>query len=151
MVASVPFDSPDDYQMLMDLCKKLEFYKIKSAWVAIDFVPVITTPAYGNFTAPAIMKDLRIQSQKDMKQLTEAKEIYKESFYNGTMLVGEFKGEAMLEAKGKIRESMIAAGVTFASAEPEGLAISRSVDECVVALMDLWYLDYGEPEWRKER
>ncbi|CAG8696973.1 1704_t:CDS:2, partial [Scutellospora calospora] len=34
--------------------------------------------------------------------------------------------------------------------EPEGLVMSRSGDECVVALCDQWYLDYGEEEWRKQ-
>lgn len=102
-------------------------------------------------TAPAIVKQLKIQSQKDAKQLAEAKELaYKEGFYNGTMLVGDFKGESVQDAKPKVRSSMIDAGLAFAYAEPEGLIISRSGDECVVALMDQWYLDYGEPEWRAQ-
>ncbi|ESK89942.1 leucine-trna ligase [Moniliophthora roreri MCA 2997] len=151
VVTSVPSDSPDDYQTLTDLRKKPEFYKIDPSWVALDPVPVLTTPTYGDLTAPAVVKQLKIQSQKDTKQLTEAKEIaYKEGFYNGTMLVGEFKGEPVQEAKQKVRDSMIEAGLAFAYAEPEGLVISRSADECVVALMDQWYLDYGEPTWRAE-
>jgi leucyl-tRNA synthetase len=135
----------------MDLRKKTEFYKIDLAWASIDPVPVISTSTYGDMTAPAIVKQLKIQSQKDTKQLAEAKEIaYKEGFYNGTMLVGEFKGESVQDAKPKVREAMINAGVAFAYAEPEGLVISRSADECVVALMDQWYLDYGEPVWRAQ-
>ncbi|EAU87569.1 leucine-tRNA ligase [Coprinopsis cinerea okayama7 len=151
VVTSVPSDSPDDYQTLMDLRKKPEFYKIDPSWAAIDPVPVISSPTYGNLTAPAVVKQLKIQSQKDTKQLAEAKEIaYKEGFYNGTMLVGEFAGQPVQEAKPKVREAMIKAGLAFAYAEPDGLVISRSADECVVALMDQWYLDYGEPEWKKQ-
>ncbi|KAG7088680.1 hypothetical protein E1B28_012651 [Marasmius oreades] len=151
VVTSVPSDSPDDFQTLTDLRKKPEFYKIDSAWVAYDPVPVLSTPTYGEMTAPAVVKQLKIQSQKDTKQLAEAKEIaYKEGFYNGIMLVGEFKGESVQDAKPKVRSSMIEQGVAFAYAEPEGLVISRSADECVVALMDQWYLDYGEPTWRAE-
>ena len=102
-------------------------------------------------TAPAVVKQLKIQSQKDSKQLAEAKEIaYKEGFYNGTMIIGEFKGESVQDAKPKVREAMIKAGLAFPYAEPEGLVISRSADECVVALMDQWYLDYGEPSWRAQ-
>ncbi|KAG5633204.1 2-isopropylmalate synthase, partial [Asterophora parasitica] len=94
---------------------------------------------------------LKIQSQKDTKQLAEAKEIaYKEGFYNGTMLVGEFKGQSVQDAKAKVRERMLEAGLAFAYAEPEGLIISRSADECVIALMDQWYLDYGEEVWRTQ-
>ncbi len=151
VVTSVPSDSPDDFQTLTDLRKKPEFYKIDPSWAAIDPVPVISTPTYGEMTAPAVVKQLKIQSQKDIKQLAEAKEIaYKEGFYNGTMLVGEFKGMSVQDAKPQVREAMIEEGKAFAYAEPENLVISRSGDECVVALMDQWYLDYGEANWRQQ-
>jgi len=130
--------------------KKPEFYKIKSEWVTnLTPVPVISTPTYGETIAPAVVKKLKINSQKDTKQLAEAKEIaYKEGFYNGTMLVGDFKGEPVQEAKPKVRAQMIEKGVAFAYAEPEGLVVSRSGDECVVALIDQWYMDYGEENWK---
>jgi leucyl-tRNA synthetase len=151
VVTSVPSDSPDDYATLTDLRKKAEYYKIDPVWAALDPVPVLSTPAYGEMSAPALVKQLKIASQKDVKQLAEAKELaYKEGFYNGTMSVGEFKGEPVQEAKVKVRASMIKNGVAFAYAEPEGLVISRSADECVVALMDQWYLDYGEKKWRAD-
>jgi len=135
----------------MDLRKKAEYYKIDPAWAALDPVPVLSTPTYGEMSAPALVKQLKIVSQKDVKQLAEAKELaYKEGFYNGTMSVGEYKGEPVQEAKSKVRASMIKNGVAFAYAEPEGLVISRSADECVVALMDQWYLDYGEPRWKAD-
>ena len=150
VVTSVPSDSPDDFQTLTDLRKKPEFYGIDPSWVAFDVVPVISTPNHGDMIAASLVKQLKIQSQKDVKQLTEAKEIaYKEGFYNGTMVIGDFKGESVQEAKPKVRQSMIDKGVAFAYAEPEGLVVSRSGDECIVALMDQWYLDYGEAEWRK--
>nr|XP_045727393.1 leucine--tRNA ligase, cytoplasmic-like [Mirounga angustirostris] len=34
--------------------------------------------------------------------------------------------------------------------EPEKQVMSRSSDECVVALCDQWYLDYGEENWKKQ-
>lgn len=151
VVTSVPSDSPDDYATLMDLRKKPEFYRIQASWAALDPVPVLSTPTYGDLTAPAIVQKLKIQSQKDQKQLAEAKEIaYKEGFYNGTMVIGEFKGIPVQEAKPKVRASMIEHGLAFAYAEPEGFIKSRSGDECVVSLEDQWYLDYGESSWREQ-
>ena len=136
---------------MTDLKKKPEFYKVDPSWVNVEPIPVISTPTYGEMTAPAVVKQLKIQSQKDTKQLAEAKEIaYKEGFYNGTMLVGEFKGLPVQEAKPRVREKLIEGGLAFAYAEPEGLIVSRSSDECVIALMDQWYLDYGEPTWRAQ-
>lgn len=151
VVTSVPSDSPDDFATLTDLKKKPEYYGVDPVWVALDPVPVLSTPTYGDMTAAALVKQLKIQSQKDKTQLAEAKEIaYKEGFYAGTMVVGHFKGQSVQDAKPKVRDAMIKEGVAFAYAEPEGLIISRSGDECVVALMDQWYLDYGEPVWRAQ-
>ncbi|SJX62163.1 probable CDC60-leucine--tRNA ligase, cytosolic [Sporisorium reilianum f. sp. reilianum] len=149
VVTSVPSDSPDDYATLMDLRKKAEYYKIDPQWAAFEPIPVIRTPAYGDLTAETLVKQLKIQSAKDKNQLAEAKELaYKEGFYNGTMLVGSYKGEPVQEAKNKVRDEMIKANLAFAYAEPEGKIISRSADECVVALCDQWYMDYGEESWK---
>ncbi|CAO1623406.1 unnamed protein product [Sympodiomycopsis kandeliae] len=149
VVTSVPSDSPDDYINLMELKKKAEYYKIDPAWAAFDPISVLETPTYGGMTAEVLVKQLRIQSPKDATQLAEAKELaYKEGFYGGKMLVGEFKGQSVQDAKPRVREQMIKAGLAFAYAEPEGLIMSRSSDECVVALCDQWYIDYGEDEWK---
>jgi hypothetical protein len=44
-------------------------------------------PTCGGLTAPCLVEKLKIKSQKDVKQLAEAKEIaYKEGFYSGVML-----------------------------------------------------------------
>ncbi len=150
VVTSVPSDSPDDFAMVTELAKKSEFYGIKKEWVELELVPIIQTPSYGDLTAPFLVKKLKISSPKDAVQLLEAKELaYKEGFYQGTLLVGEFKGEKVEAAKPKVRQQLIAAGEAFAYAEPEGKVKSRSGDECTVALMDQWYLDYGEESWRK--
>ncbi|KAJ1732272.1 cytosolic leucyl tRNA synthetase, partial [Coemansia biformis] len=150
VVTSVPSDSPDDYAVLRDLKKKADFYGIQPAWVdGYEPRPVISTAAYGEMVAPALCDEMRINSQKDRDQLAKAKEVaYKEGFYNGTMSVGEFKGQSVQEAKPKVRELLIATGDGFAYAEPEGLVMSRSADECVVALCDQWYFDYGEAAWK---
>ena len=34
--------------------------------------------------------------------------------------------------------------------EPEGLVISRSGDECIVALTNQWYLSYGDAQWKDQ-
>ncbi|KAH7103714.1 leucyl-tRNA synthetase [Auriculariales sp. MPI-PUGE-AT-0066] len=133
VVTSVPSDSPDDYATLMDVRKKPD------------------TPAYGEMTAPALCAQMKIQSQKDKVQLAEAKAVaYKEGFYSGTMLIGDFKGESVQDAKPKVRAQMIEQGLAFAYAEPDGFVQSRSGDECIVALMDQWYMDYGEESWKKD-
>ena len=149
IVTSVPSDSPDDYITTQDLIKKATYYKIDASWIApYAPVPIIQT-SFGNMCAVSVCQSKKIASQKDKAMLAEAKEIcYKEGFYNGTMLVGPFAGQPVQDAKPRVRQQLIEAGLAFAYNEPEGLVMSRSGDECVVALCDQWYLDYGEPAWR---
>lgn len=151
VVTCVPSDSPDDYITSLDLKKKAEYYGIDPAWVALEPIPVLSTPSYGDLTAKTLVEKFRIQSPKDVKQLAEAKELaYKEGFYQGTMVIGPFKGSKVEDAKAKVREDMIARDLAFAYSEPENAVMSRSADECIVALCDQWYLDYGEPTWLKK-
>ena len=150
VVTSVPSDSPDDYATVTDLAKKTDYYKIKKEWVELEIVSVIKTPSYGELTAPFLVKKLKISSPRDTKQLEEAKELaYKEGFYQGIMTYGDFRGEKVEDAKPKVRKQLIDSGEAFAYAEPERKVVSRSADECCVALMDQWYLDYGEDSWKE--
>lgn len=151
VVMSVPSDSPHDYITMVDLAKKADFYGIDKSWVDLDILPIINTPTYGNLCAPAVVEKLKITSPKDMKQLEIAKELaYKEGFYQGTMSVGEFKGETVESAKPKVRAKLIEGNDAFMYAEPESKVISRSGDVCIVAWMDQWYLDYGEESWKQQ-
>lgn len=150
VVTSVPSDSPDDFATVTDLAKKAEYYGIKKEWAELEIVPIIATPSYGNLAAPFLVKKLKISSPKDTKQLEEAKELaYKEGYYQGIMEIGPFKGEKVEDAKPKVRQQLIDAGEGFAYSEPERKVVSRSGDICCVALMDQWYLDYGEDSWKK--
>ena len=153
VVTSVPSDSPDDYAMTLELAKKPEFYGIKKEWVPTDPLPIIETPTYGSLSAPALVKKMKINSPKDTKALAEAKElVYKDGFYNGTMIYGEFKGKPVQEAKPLVRQALINSGEAIVYCEPDGLVISRSGDECVAAHLDQWFLTYGEadPAWRQD-
>lgn len=94
---------------------------------------------------------LKIQSQNDKVKLLEAKEmVYLKGFYDGVLLVGEYKGKKIQDVKKQIQQVLVNDGGAVIYYEPEKTIISRSNDECVVALCDQWYLDYGEENWKKE-
>ncbi|KAF1944253.1 leucyl-tRNA synthetase [Clathrospora elynae] len=145
VVTCVPSDSPDDYITSFDLAKKAEYYGIQKEWVKFDdILPIIDTPSYGNLTAKKLVEDMKIQSPKDAAKLADAKEkAYKEGFYKGKMVYGDFIGKPVEEAKNLVRKQLIDAGLAFPYAEPDGKVISRSGDDCVVALLDQWYMNYG--------
>jgi len=54
------------------------------------------------------------------------------------MLVGDYKGKKVQEAKPLVKKDMIQKGEADSYYEPEGRIISRSGDECIVALCDQW-------------
>jgi leucyl-tRNA synthetase len=91
---------------------------------------------------------LDIKSCKETEKLKKAKdEVYLKGFYEGVMLVGECKGMKVCDAKPILRKVLIDNGEAISYYEPESMVVSRTGDECVVALTDQWYLAYGDPEW----
>ncbi|XP_041358320.1 leucine--tRNA ligase, cytoplasmic-like [Gigantopelta aegis] len=153
VVASVPSDSPDDFAALRDLKKKealRQKYSIKDEMV-LPFEPIsiINTPELGTLSAVTACDQFKIQSQNDRDKLQEAKEkVYKLGFYDGVMTVGEWKGQKVQDIKKKVQKSLVDKNEAVVYMEPEKKVVSRSADECVVALCDQWFLDYGEPKWK---
>ncbi|XP_043077704.1 LOW QUALITY PROTEIN: leucine--tRNA ligase, cytoplasmic-like [Puntigrus tetrazona] len=155
VVTSVPSDAPDDIAALRDIKKKQalrEKYGIQDYMVLpFEPVPIIEIPGYGNLSAPLVCDELKIQSQNDREKLAEAKEkVYLKGFYEGIMLVDGFKGQKVQDVKKPIQKMMVEKGEAMIYMEPEKQVLSRSADECVVALCDQWYLDYGNEEWKKQ-
>lgn len=52
------------------------------------------------------------------------------------------------DAKNSCKQQLIDSGMAYKYAEPEKEVLSRSGNECVVALTDQWYVKYGEEAWR---
>uniref|UniRef100_A0A0R3S1Y6 leucine--tRNA ligase n=1 Tax=Elaeophora elaphi TaxID=1147741 RepID=A0A0R3S1Y6_9BILA len=155
IVTSVPSDSPEDFAALMDLKRKKplrEKFNIKDEMVLpYEPIPVLKIPEYGEMAAVHLCEKMKIESQNDRDKLAEAKkEVYLKGFYDGVMVVGKYAGQKITEVKKKVQEELIASGEAILFVEPEKKVISRSGDECVVALCDQWYLNYDDEEWKKE-
>lgn len=152
VVTCVPSDSPDDYAALTDLQKKQPFrekYGIKDEMVLpYHPIPIIEVPSLGNLSAVTVCEKLKIQSQNDREKLLEAKElVYLKGFYDGVLLVGEHAGKKVQDVKKDLRSFLIDRNQADTYYEPEKTVMSRSADECVVALCDQWYITYGEEKW----
>ncbi|GAU23734.1 hypothetical protein TSUD_128380 [Trifolium subterraneum] len=154
VVTSVPSDAPDDYMALHDLKSKPAFrekFGVKDEWVLpFEVLPIIEVPPFGNKCAETVCLQMKIKSQNEKEKLAEAKkQTYLKGFTDGTMIVGEFSGKKVQEVKPLIRSKLLEAGQAIVYSEPEKRVMSRSGDECVVALTDQWYITYGESEWKR--
>jgi len=155
IVTSVPSDSPDDFAMLRDLQTKQglrEKINVKEEWVVpFEPIPIIEIPGMGNLCAKHAVETLKIQSHKDADKLKQAKEqCYNEGFYKGIMITGLGEGKKVEEAKPIVKAHMIENNLAFVYFEPESEVVSRTQDQCIVALCDQWLLNYGEDQWREE-
>lgn len=153
VVTSCPSNSPDDLAALRDLQKKKELrakFGVKDEWVMeFEPVPIINTPPYGDLPAVTLCDTMKIVSQNDAEKLKQAKEAaYLKDYTDGTMTVGIAKGEKVSEAKNKVKAHMLEQGMAVEYWEPFETVVSRSGEECVVALCDQWCLKYGEAEWK---
>jgi leucyl-tRNA synthetase len=66
------------------------------------------------------------------------------------MQVGKHKGMKTEEVKKLIQKELIDTNQAAKYMEPEKQVTSRSGDECIVALCDQWYLDYGREDWKEK-
>jgi leucyl-tRNA synthetase len=57
-------------------------------------VPIIEIPEMGNLAAVLACEEFKVKSQNDTEALKKAKDkVYLKGFYEGKMLVGEFKSQ----------------------------------------------------------
>lgn len=155
VVTSVPSDAPDDYMAVKDLQNKeglrkqfgISFDLVKD----LEPVPIINVPEFGDQAAAQACEERKVKSINDREAIEEVKHrVYLKGFNEGTMLVGSFKGRKVFEAKNAIKDELLEREEAIPYNEPEKPVVSRSGDECVVALTDQWYITYGEEEWKKQ-
>jgi len=76
-------------------------------------LPIINIPEFGDAAAEKVCADLKIQSQNDKEKLAEAKRLtYLKGFTDGVMLVGEYKGQKVQDAKPLLKKVLYAHTVT---------------------------------------
>ena len=155
VVTSVPSDAPDDLAVLREFQKKdklREKFGLSDEMV-LPFNPreIIEVPGYSRLSAEKACAQFKVKSMNDKKKLALAKdEAYKKGFNDGIMLVGDYKGMKVQDAKPLVKQQMVEANQAAIYYEPENKVISRSQDECVVALCDQWYIAYGKEAQREK-
>ncbi len=131
IVASVPASCVIDYKNYM---------KLKESAI-VDVIAIDNRPT-SEYIATALAKK---QSVADI-----SKELYKLEQEFGLMITGKYATRKCSEVRNLIRDDMISQNMAWMYYEPEEKVISRSGDNCIVALTDQWFINYGDAKWKEE-
>ncbi len=157
VVYSVPAHAPFDYIALIDLKRDLELcrkYGIEEIVRAIEPIPIIRVPGYGEYPAKDIIERLGVRTQEDRDKLAEAtKVLYRDEYYNGVMRENTpYAGISVKEARGRIIEDLKTIGAYAVMYEVEPRRVyTRSGNRVIAAVIkDQWFLNYGDPRWKEK-
>lgn len=156
IVTSVPSDAPYDLQALFDL--KSDFviqkkYSIKDVVQKVEVIPIIATKRYGDVAANSVLSNAGIKDQFDERLDDLTKEVYREGFHNGklTSACKDYEGLRVKEAKVKIKDDLMKAGLADVIFETSRPAFSRSGADIVVAMLSgQWFIDFNAGSWKEE-
>jgi len=134
IVTSVPTDSPTDYLYWKE---HLGTKPILTGIIDVD----------GSSTFAADQVNAHNLSIGNNIRLDEIHEIVCTREHDeGILIVGKYSGETLKEACTKIKRDLLDANDAITYYEPESRVVSRTGVECVVALTDQWYINYGIKE-----
>ncbi len=153
-VYSEPSDAPYDYVALMELKKNLgrlrEFGIDPEVVQRIEIKKIIEVPGVKGHHAEEVVKKMGIENQLDPRLEEATEEVYKEQYYNGKMIVEEFKGIPVKEAKERIKEKLISEGKAIIFRETSRKAICRGGGKIIIAkIRNQWFINYNIPEWKE--
>ncbi len=157
VVMSVPAHAPFDYA---------ELEKLKSQGIAKDIKPIrvieipegahpefsqtSSMPGYLDAPALAYIEMFKSQDSDDVLELA-TKQQYKEESHLGKMILEGYAGMGVQEAKAKITSQMLSSGKAM---DLYILANSPVYCRCgypiVVNVVDQWFLNYGNAQWKKQ-
>ncbi len=148
IVMSVPAHAPFDYTALLELGKK-------GSEAAANINPIKVIELEG----PAKGKDIPSVAYIDVETATgnpnvdaieeATKKQYKEELRSGVMLVGDYKGLKVKDARDRMWKDLIASKDAFAVYVIANNATCRCSFSVVVKIVDdQWFLNYGDEKWK---
>ncbi|MEM1638939.1 MAG: leucine--tRNA ligase [Desulfurococcaceae archaeon] len=157
IVYSEPSDAPYDYVALMELKNNpslIEKYNLeKEILLKIEPRKIINVPGITDHHAKIVVESAGITSQLDPRLEDVTRDIYKEQFYNGVLIVDhpEFKGLSVKEAREKMKIYLYNQNKAIPFYELNRKAKCRAGGEIIVAkIKGQWFLNYNV-DWLKEK
>ncbi|MEM4237782.1 MAG: leucine--tRNA ligase, partial [Candidatus Nitrosocaldaceae archaeon] len=138
IVMSVPAHAPYDYQALVDL--RLD----------INPIVIIRSEKYNDkIPAYEVIKEFNIKDQNDPRLEDATATLYSYEFYNGVMIVDEYKGIKVSDARDAVKSTLIRDNYADTMLELTKDVRCRCGTKCVVKILnDQWFIDYSKREWK---
>jgi leucyl-tRNA synthetase len=160
VVMSVPAHAPFDYAALQRLraqgykmpeLKPRKVIDVKIGRSLSDVSAGEAKPEHVDLPALAYLEVLHADENAIDDMLEFATKLqYREESHWGTMLVDEYKGMSEPEARDKIRDRLAKAGSAFRIYSLTNSPVfCRCGGKVVVKVVDQWFINYGDPEWKK--
>lgn len=154
IVTSVPSDAPVDFAGLRYLQAHPEVLRdvhLDEKLVrALAPIPIIATPGFGPTPAKDVVEKMGIRTPTEKEKLDAAtEEVYKAGFYAGVMRVGDFQGQAVQQAKERIKAQLLERGEAALFWETSGKVVCRCLTQAVVKMVsDQWFVRYSDEAWK---
>ncbi len=146
VVYSCPAHAPYDWMALVDMGSHHGADKIKP-------ISLIKSEKYGEFPAKEICEKMGIKSQNDPRLEEATAEIYSAEFHKGiiTQAGGQYSGLKVSDAKNQVKKDLIARKLGDIFYEIMNQPVMCRCDtKCMVNILkNQWFIDYGNPEWKK--
>lgn len=157
VVYSEPSDAPYDYVALMELKNNPELlkrYNLDPELVSrIEPKKIIEIPGVIGHHAKNAVESAGISSQLDTRLEEVTREVYKEQFYNGYLIIDdpEFKGLKVPEAREKMKNKLLAENKAVVFYELNRKARCRAGGDIIVAkITGQWFINYNI-QWLKNK
>ena len=144
IVMSVPAHAPFDYIALRDLQNQGKYTEIKP-------VSLITVPGYGEFPAKDAVEKSGIKDQNDPGMETLTQEVYSAEFSGGKMLP-QYGGKPVKIARNEFASVMLEqyGSLVMYDFDNRNVMCRCGSRVFVRILKDQWFLQYSDPEWKKQ-
>jgi len=114
-----------------------DFKYFKNATDIIGCISVNRDPLYS-------YKYMNKHTKKSTSKELISKHILKIENKSGKLIHGKFAGQCTVRGRELIIKDLVKIGLGIKYGESEDTVISRTGDICIVALIDQWFIDYGD-------
>ena len=148
IVMSVPAHAPFDYTALLEL--KKSGYDAASKITPIKVIELEGAAKGKDIPSVAYIDVETTAGDPNMAAIEEAtKNQYREELRSGTMLVGDYKGLRVKDARDRVWKDLIASNDAASIYVIANSAICRCSFSVVVKVVDdQWFLNYGDEKWK---